>query len=138
MRDRGFFKEATAREHELKREHYEIIQAFTIGFDFCPTYFFYADEAEEIVKGNIKETIRDENLRLVALEPAFFLIARFGYTPGRGLPGLLVYNQDLEYLEKDFPGFAAKNIIPILAVRSKIRMVELLNKKMHAAYASSQ
>lgn len=136
MRERGFFKEATAREHELKREHYEIIQAFTNGFDFCPTYFFYADEAEDIVEGNIKEVIRDENLQLVAIDPHFFLIARFGYTPDRGLPGLLVYNQNLDYLESDFPGFAAKNIIPILAVRSKIKMVELLNKKMHAAYSS--
>ncbi len=74
-------EEATEIIQKQKEINKNIIGAFKMYFDFCPTYFFYSDDSKKIENGAIdsvsfinEEGLKDESITMNA---PFYLIAEF-------------------------------------------------------------
>jgi hypothetical protein len=135
MRARGLDREADALVRELKQEHLEITTAFNNMFDFCQVLFFYSRYSNEIAERQFAGHLMDEQLLPVDLQPKYFIVADFSFTPQRRISGLMAYCATLEPLEAPFPTFTRNSWFPILAPRTKTEVVQIWNRRLKAFVA---
>lgn len=133
----GRSEEAKAATLEQYRENKETILAFSQVFTFCPVYFFYADDSEEIRRGNLAGHIF--NTDLVAAEdstglPEHYFTGEFAETTNLGIDGFILMDKDLIPLESPFPFFQRRYILFNTITLSKAKILDRYNAKLQRTY----
>lgn len=133
----GKATEAEALRQRQYQKNRDIILSFSKSFDFCPVYFFYASQSEDIRNAKLSGNLFDSNLKLVETQklPEFYLTAEFSKTENLGLEGLIIMNSKLFPMESPFPFYQRKYRFFGLVSHTKSKMVYLMNHNMHEHYA---
>lgn len=81
LKEMGKFAEAKKISTFNKQFHFDVIHSFAGNFHYCPVYFFYSNNTEDIKNGNINGNIFDQKRKKIKnldtpLEQIFF--AEFG------------------------------------------------------------
>jgi hypothetical protein len=134
LKERGLDAEAARLEREIALEHLEIAMAFREKFDFCNVFFFYSNYSERVKEGDLSGILMDHDLSPVDLDPKFYIVADFNFTPQKRIGGLLAYCSNMENIPTPFPNFTRNNWFPILAPRTKADVVAIWNKRLHKFY----
>src|SRR5690606_32107285 len=137
LREKGWNKEASETEQFLRKENEEALHSFDNTFDFCPVYFFYAKNAGEIAGGNLVGYVFDSKLQKVPeekLQARPFYTAEFGKTEKLDMSAFVLANRQMEPLQAPFPFFERTYTFLSLIKRSKARIVEAYNEKLHSYY----
>lgn len=82
LREAGLNGRADREEKELLAKNRDIVEAFRVNFSFCPSYFFFSDQSEKILNGELKN-VEFLNADLepdpsIDLDHGTYLIAEFG------------------------------------------------------------
>lgn len=132
LEERGLADEAEKIRQAQRRENRETILSFGKTFDFCPVYFFYAKDSEAIRKADFTGKVFNANLEVVEVpEGKKIFTAEFAETETLGIDGLIVMDDRLLPLEDPLPYFERRYIFFGLINRSKAKMVEAYNEKLH-------
>ena len=98
-------------EKNQKIKNQKIIENFQENWSFCPVYFFYSDDINEIQNNNFNKVFKNnESILLNDDEKSQlknnFLIAYFGDYPGYlNFNSLVLINQNLEPFKKPIPRY---------------------------------
>lgn len=131
LEEMGEDLKASLVAQEQQKENREILLSFTQTFDFCPVYFFYAKDSEQIRKGELEELVFDANLRPVAIDFKKYYTAEFAKTPSLGIEGLILMDNQLLYLDNKLPYFERRFVFFNLKDRSKAEMAEAYNQRLY-------
>tara|TARA_R110002050_G_scaffold49818_2_gene115524 strand:- start:3049 stop:3660 length:612 start_codon:yes stop_codon:yes gene_type:complete len=134
LKSNGRAKEAEKLAQEQRLENRETLLSFTQTFDFCPVYFFYAQDSEAIRSGNLEGNVFDANREVVSVKLNKFYTAEFAETPDLGIDGLIIMDQRLLNLDNSLPNFERRFVFFNLKERSKAEMVAAYNSRMHEYY----
>lgn len=129
---RGMTEEIELISAQQRRENQEIMLSFATVFDFCPVYFFHAKDSEAIREGDYAGKVFDANLQVISIpQSKTIFTAEFSETAQLGIDGLIVTDHQLLPLKEPLPYFQRRFAFFGLIERSKARMIELYNKKLH-------
>lgn len=132
LEERGMTKEMELISAKQRRENEEIMLAFSVVFDFCPVYFFHSKDSEAIRQGDFSGKIFDASLQRIELsEESPIFTGEFSETAQLGIDGLIITDRQLLPLKDPLPYFQRRYVFFGLIERSKARMIELYNKKLH-------
>ncbi|MGB0978851.1 MAG: hypothetical protein ACPGVV_05610 [Croceimicrobium sp.] len=132
MEKRGMTEQMEALAAQQRRENREIMLSFKSTFNFCPVYFFYAKNSEAIRSGDFTGKVFDANLEPVDISTGGSIFtAEFGETEKLGIDGLIIRDSQMLALKEPLPYFERRYVFFGLIERSKARMIELYNKKLH-------
>jgi hypothetical protein len=132
LKARGLKKEAQKLEEAQALENKETMLSFAGAFSFCPVYFFYAKDSESIRIGDFNDKLFDVdfNIAQAPLHVKVF-IAEFSETEILGIDGLIIMDSQLLALKDPLPYFERRFVFLSLFERSKAKMIEVYNKRMH-------
>ncbi len=132
LEERGMTKEAEQVSASQRRENREVILSFSKTFDFCPVYFFYAQNSESIRNRDLSGKVFDSEFQMVEIpENSKVFTAEFAETPELGIDGLIITDEQMLAFEDPLPYFERRYVLFGLIERSKARMAQLYNKKLH-------
>jgi len=132
LEEEGLMEQAEKIREQQRRENREIVLSFRKTFDFCPVYFFYAKDSEAIRKGDYSGKLFDADFQAVQISPKQKVFtAEFAETDGLGIDGLIIRDDQLLSFEDPLPYFQRRFVFFGLIERSKARMVETYNKRLH-------
>lgn len=140
LRKNGNDKLADKIETEQKSRNMEIVSAFKAGFNFCPVYFFFSDDSQNIRERQFDKVVFLSKSLLpdttIKFTKDHFLTAEFGTTDGDTSFGALIIKSDqLIQLKRPFPYYVRTfGSLPIK--RSAYKTVKKMNKKLHQFYGS--
>lgn len=66
FKERGEVAKAKEVAMKVKFSNKAFIRSFKNDFDFCPVYFFLANKAKQVSKGNFEKVFVDENLEVIS------------------------------------------------------------------------
>lgn len=131
----GRKKEAVKVKAELDARNKEIVSAINSKYEFSRFYYFYAQDASEILKGNY-ETLMDTVLQpspMTALEgPVYFLATDKAELTNynSSVIGFTVYDKEMNILMKPFPYTITKNVGSKMFEKTYEEMVVLWQAKL--------
>ncbi len=137
MKARGLDKEAEIATNEQYQENRETILSFENTFTFCPVYFFYAENSQEIREGKLEGHVFSGNQQMVEasrLTQRPFFTAEFAETKKMGISALVLMDQHMVPLEAPFPFYERKYIFFSLIKQSKARIAERYDARLKAYY----
>lgn len=120
LKKAGLPKKAEAAREATDKRNKRIQTALKEHFDYCPVYFFYSDNSEEILTGNF-ESVMDVHLNKAKnpkLSEGKWLLGDFGLTQNsvdfktdretipaasKGLYSFVIKNRNFVQLENPFP-----------------------------------
>lgn len=133
----GKTMEARKAAEQQQRENKDILLSFSQVFQFCPVYFFYSTDSEDIRNGNFEGKVFDASLTLISpteIKGTVFT-AEFSETQNLGIEGLIIMDSQLFPLEAPFPFYQRKHTLLGMVSLTKSRMVHRLNNKLRDTYA---
>lgn len=133
----GKTTEAQKAAEIQNRENKDIILSFSQVFKFCPVFFFYSSDSEDIRNGNFEGKVFDSSLSLIdpsEIKGTIFT-GEFSETENLGIEGLIIMDAQLFPLEAPFPFYQRKHTLLGLVTLTKSRMVHRLNNKLRDTYA---
>lgn len=138
LREKGNDKLADKIETDQKKHNMEIVSAFRTLFDFCPVYFFFSDDSQNIKKGKLDQVaflseslIPDTNIHF---SKTYFLTAEFGRTEqGKSFGALVIMDSRFSQLKRPFP-YYVRTFESLPIKRSIHRTVLMMNRKLHKFY----
>ncbi|WP_421753972.1 hypothetical protein [Croceimicrobium sp.] len=132
LEEEGLQEQAEKIREMQRRENRETVLSFRKTFDFCPVYFFYAKDSEAIRKGDYKDKLFDADFQAAQVSSnQKVFTAEFAETDGLGIDGLIIRDDQLLSFEDPIPYFERRFVFFGLIERSKARMVEAYNKRLH-------
>lgn len=137
LEERGMLQEAEAYRQKQYDENKETILAFRKVFDFCPVFFFYADDSEAIRSKALEGTIFDSQLEVLTNTrdlPDFFLTGEFAETPNLKIDGFVIMDEQMLPLKSPFPFYQREHILLGIITLSKGKMIENLNTRLWDTY----
>lgn len=139
LEERGRLEEAKDFREQQYEENKETILAFRKVFDFCPVYFFYADDSEAIRQEQLAGNIFDSQLEVLSNTddlPDYFLTGEFAETPNLKIDGFVLMDEQMLPLQAPFPFYQREHILMGIITLSKGKMIENLNTRLWDTYRS--
>jgi hypothetical protein len=135
----GNMQEAEAYRNKLRTENEAILFAFHSQFKFCPVFFFYSNNSENVKKGDFLNCFLNEQLQpdssLHIPASDYYLTAELGFTETQQINGLVVMDRDFTQLLPPFP-YLVRRFQGPAKERTILEMVTILNHDLQAFYSS--
>lgn len=128
---KGKTKEAERLRQIQYQENREILLSFKNTFDFCPVLFFYSSNSDAIRNGNFEGVLFDADLKSQKLKTEKVFVAEFSETEELGIDGFIVKDRQMLALPENLPYFERRYVLLGMIERSKARMIEAYNHKLH-------
>ena len=134
LKESGNIAEAEEMRVNQENENKAIIAAFKNNFTFCPVYFFYSNNSNEVKAGNYKGMLLNVNNQTDStFNNSNYLIGEFDASANTQIAAFIIKNKNYEQLEPPFP-FLIKQNQALVSTRSNDAIVSLLDKKLIAFY----
>jgi predicted ATPase len=135
LKENGRAAEANEIKVNQEKVNKSIVLAFKSNFTFCPVYFFYSNNSNDIKEGNYKGFLYDVDNNIdTTFSGKNYLVGEFGESKTTLIDAFFIEDKNYEQLRSPFP-FLIKQNEGQVETRSNDEIVRVLNKKLNTYYS---